>query len=1146
MKKFYGFYILFFTMMILIITASANAFFANNGKGVFGGDSQTGIQANDPLVKASKTFRDPEEIPEGLTKTNWGKIRASIERDRYRLHKDDRTGAHQAPNYAHDLHATFTREGFEVSPCREEKAWIWGLRLTRYGYGSDLHAVTGPEKMITQDNRIEYHRGDMVEWYINDHRGLEQGFTLKSRPSVKKGSDLLQLQMRSTGNLKPVVEKQGKGIVWRDTHGKEVLRYSGLYAYDANEKELSATMAADQEGIRIIVEDHEAVYPITIDPFIERKKLLASDGSGADYFGISVSISGDTAIVGAYGGDDRGFWSGSAYIFSRHQGGADNWGEVKKLTASDGEANAQFGYSVSISGDTAIVGAYGDDDNGSGSGSAYIFFRDQGGANNWGEVKKITANDGAAEDEFGYSVSISGDTVIVGARYDFNNINRSGSAYIFSRDQGTADNWGEVKKLTAGDGTHNDCFGWTVSISGDTAIVGAPYDDDNVAYSGSAYIFFRDQNGADNWGEVKKITASVGEEYDRFGHSVSISGDTAIVGAFGVDGGSAYIFFRDQNGADNWGEVKKITASDGEAGDLFGWSVSISGDTVMVGAYGGDDNGHDSGSAYIFSRDWGGSNNWGEVKKITASDGAHDDSFGNSVSISGATAIIGAFYDGYNGTASGSAYVFSCDQRGVDNWGEVKKITSSDGAGAGYFGYSVSISGDTVIVGAEGGSGSAYIFSRDQGGADNWGEVKKITASDGASNDHFGVSISISGDTAIVGSYHDDDNVSWSGSAYIFSRDQGGADNWGEVKKIITSHGAYSDMFGRSVSISGDTAIVGARYDSDNGYYFGSAYIFSRDQGGVDNWGEVKKITASDGDIEDFGVSVSISGDMAIVGAPLDDDNGFWSGSAYIFSRDQGGANNWGQVKKLTASDGYYYDEFGNSVSISGDTAIVGAHHNDEFFTYYGSAYIFSRDWGGADNWGEVKKITASDGAAHDDFGCSVSISGATAIIGAFSYNGSAYIFSRDHGGANNWGQVKKLIASDGTAGDAFGHSVSISGDTAIVGDYLDDDNGPYSGSAYVFMDIDICEGDLNSDGRCDMQDWLLFGEDWGRTDCGTPAGSGNPPNDCECDLNKDGRCDMQDWLLFGEDWGRTDCPVNYGCDLDAVNAAPWEGAWTY
>ena len=373
MKKFYGFFTILFTMMILIITGSAGAFFTGDGKGVYVRDRQPGIKANDPFVKASTTLRDREAVPEGLTKTEWGKIRASIERDRYRLHKDDRTGAYQAPNHAHSLDATFTREGFEVSPRKGKKGWIWGLSLSRYGYGSDLHAVPVAEKMITKDNRIEYYRGDMVEWYINDHRGLEQGFTLKARPSGRTGSGLLQLQMTTATNLIPVVEKEGKGIVWRDVQGKEVLGYSGLYAYDAAGKDLCARMEADQEGIRLIVEDHEAIYPITIDPFIERKKLTASDGAADDLFGWSVSISGDTAIVAAPGDDDHGSDSGSAYIFSRDQGGADNWGQVKKLIASDGAADDCFGGSVSISGDTAIVGAEADDDNGTDSGSAYVY-----------------------------------------------------------------------------------------------------------------------------------------------------------------------------------------------------------------------------------------------------------------------------------------------------------------------------------------------------------------------------------------------------------------------------------------------------------------------------------------------------------------------------------------------------------------------------------------------------------------------------------------------------------------------------------------------------------------------------------------------------------------------------------------------------
>jgi hypothetical protein len=426
MKKINGLLSILVMMLLLIITPYAAALLPREG------DRQSGIKTNDLFLTASTPRKNQQAPPEGLTSTQWETIQASIERDRYRVHTDERTGTYTAPNYAHNLYATFTQRGITVGPRNGKKGWRWGLRLISYGYGSNLQAVTNTDKMIPKDNRIAYLRGDMVEWYINDHRGLEQGFTVSTRPSGQRGSEPLQLSMQTAGNLIPVVEKEKKGIVFRNTQGKNILRYSGLSAYDATGKTLYTRMEADQEEIRLIVDDHEAVYPITIDPFIETKKLTAGDGTAEDYFGSSVSISGNTAIVGAPGDDDNGTESGSAYIFSRNQGGTDNWGEVQKLLASDGAAGDYFGWSLSISGNMAIVGAPIDDDNGGDSGSAYIFSRNQGGTDNWGEVQKLLASDGAAYDYFGHSVSISGNTAIVGAVGDDDNGDYSGSAYIFS------------------------------------------------------------------------------------------------------------------------------------------------------------------------------------------------------------------------------------------------------------------------------------------------------------------------------------------------------------------------------------------------------------------------------------------------------------------------------------------------------------------------------------------------------------------------------------------------------------------------------------------------------------------------------------------------------------------------------------------
>lgn len=212
------------------------------------------------------------------------------------------------------------------------------------------------------------------------------------------------------------------------------------------------------------------------------------------------------------------------------------------------------------------------------------------------------------------------------------------------------------------------------------------------------------------------------------------------------------------------------------------------------------------------------------------------------------------------------------------------------------------------------------------------------------------------------------------------------------------------------------------------------------------------KLTASDAATDDeFGHSVSISDDYAIVGAARDDN---FSGSTYIFYRNQGGSNNWGQQKKLTASDAEAYDYFGNSVSTNGDYAIVGASYNDDDGYNSGSAYIFYRNKDGENNWGQQKKLTASDATAEDYFG-HVSISGDHVIIGALSggnNTGSAYSFLRS---GSSWSQKERVIASDGAAFDYFGRSVSISGNYTIVGAYNDHHSGKSNaGSAYIYHSI--------------------------------------------------------------------------------------------
>jgi len=382
-------------------------------------------------------------------------------------------------------------------------------------------------------------------------------------------------------------------------------------------------------------------------------------------------------------------------------------------------------------------------------------------------------------------------------------------------------------KLLADDGARGHEFGQAVSVSGNYAIVGAYKNNERGTDSGSAYIFRYD--GA-NWIQEAKLKADDQVSHDYFGYSVSISEQDsecyAVVGAFNNHGnsfgtGSAYVFRRDGT---EWIQEAKLTAGDGSRNDYFGYSVSISGSDVIVGAYRDDDSGDESGSACMFKRN---GTTWTEQSKLTPDDGAAGDNFGRSVSVSGDYAVVGAIYDDDRGSNSGTAYVF---KRNGDAWIQQTKLTSDDGEKDDFFGFSVSVSGDYVIVGADadddkgGNSGSAYIFKRD---GSQWTQEAKLTASDGASGDFLGRSVSISGDYVIVGADADDDKGGNSGSAYIFRRD-GSA--WIQETKLTAGDGSAEDNFGWSVSVfaksPGYYAITGANTDDDNGNASGSAYIY--------------------------------------------------------------------------------------------------------------------------------------------------------------------------------------------------------------------------------------------------------------------------------------------------------------------------------
>lgn len=357
----------------------------------------------------------------------------------------------------------------------------------------------------------------------------------------------------------------------------------------------------------------------------------------------------------------------------------------------------------------------------------------------------------------------------------------------------------------------------------------------------------------------------------RFGFSVAIDEDTAVVGARGeANHGSAYVFVRDGGG---WTQQAKLLIEEGTPGDNFGYSVAVSGDTALVGAFLGKSKGKMTGAAYVFTRSGG---VWKQQEKLLASDGEGFDLFGGSVALSGDTALVGALQAGLGKT--GEAYVFI---RKGDTWSEQANLRAKDGVTADDFGISVALSGDTAIVGADAASaeheasGAAYVFVRD---GQSWTQQAKVFASDKSAHKFFGNPVAISGDTAVVGAYLGNGQALSSGAAYLFVRD---GTSWTEQKKLTASDGASGDGFGVSVAISGGTVAVGAFDDSDKGPGAGAAYVFQRGCAGA--WVEDLKIAATDGASGDeFGYHVALSGSSLVVGASLHDGQGVDSGAAYF------------------------------------------------------------------------------------------------------------------------------------------------------------------------------------------------------------------------------------------------------------------------
>ncbi|MCK6483155.1 MAG: thrombospondin type 3 repeat-containing protein [Phycisphaerae bacterium] len=752
----------------------------------------TGFQ---PVFHQS-TAAAQERVPEGLSASGWSSIRAAYEANRHAAFAVE--GGYVARNPGQQWRTTFDGRGFVTTP--DAGGWSWGLELVGYGRAAARRAighpnrdregaVLQPARVKADGGRVSYRWDDtLTEWYVNDPRGLEHGYTVHRRTDesgVVRASrpSCLQFILAVRGDLHPRVGGDGRSVAFVNDAGAAVVNYAGLTVFDATgatvpawfevgdvdgrdpdarrdtthfHQDSHATQVASSTHLqnddgrdarttrnartthsvtpprffRVVVDDSLAVYPLTIDPIAQQAYLKASNTGVGDQFGYSVAVSGDTVVVGAPGedssatgvngnqADNSASDSGAAYVFVR-SGGV--WSQQAYLKASNTQAGDAFGISVAVSGDTIVVGAYLEDSNATGvngnqadnsannSGAAYVFVR-SGGV--WSQQAYLKASNTDANDQFGLSARVNGDTVVVGAWFEAssstgvdgnqadNSANSSGAAYVFVR-SGTI--WSQQAYLKASNTGADDRFGFAVAASGDTVVVGAWLEDsgatgvngnqaDNSASnSGAAYVFVRDAMG--DWSQQAYLKASNTGASDTFGWSVAVNGDTVVVGAFqedssatGVNGnqadnsannsGAAYVFVRSSG---VWSQQAYLKASNTGTNDQFGYSVAVSGDTVVVGAIDEDSNatGIDgnqadnsasgSGAAYVFVR---GGGVWSQQAYLKASNTGVSDLFGVSVAVSGDTVVVGAHREdsnatGVNGnesdnsaTDSGAIYVF--------------------------------------------------------------------------------------------------------------------------------------------------------------------------------------------------------------------------------------------------------------------------------------------------------------------------------------------------------------------------------------------------------------------------------------------------------------------------------------------------------
>jgi uncharacterized repeat protein (TIGR01451 family) len=795
--------------------------------------------------------------------------------------------------------------------------------------------------------------------------------------------------------------------------------------------------------------------------------LADAQGDLNDQFGSAVAIDGDTAVVGVPGKDTSGAEAGAALVFFR-VGGA--WTLQATLVPTSPADGLGFGSSVAISGNTVVVGASG---NYITTGKAFVFLRS---GQTWSAQAVLTGLDSVAFDSFGSEVAVSGDTAVVSAPVAATGFGfRSGAAYVFLR---TGSSWSQQQKLLPADLAAEDRFGASVALDGDTVILGASDDDTGVGIdAGSAYVFTR-AGGA--WSQQQKLLSPTAAAYDYFGTAVALSADVAVVGAPGVDGGSSYdtgiafVYERSggawsqtatlappspgsgarygtavgvaagvavlgsggyyssaegvyvfRAGGGTWG-VEAALPNAGPAPLYFGTAVGVWGGSVLVGAPGADQ----TGAAFVYTFTSGA---WAEEARLDDTGTTRGDAFGTAVAVDGDTMAVGSPTDDtLSARGSGSVTVFA---RTGGVWSFQQKLLPEPGDTR-RFGRSLDLEGDLLVVGAATQSyygGAAYVFRK--GGS--WGLEQKL---DSASDGDFGAGVTISGGTVLVGEPNAQiDGVYGAGAASAYIR-LGGA--WVVQQRLRAPTALAYGSFGRSLALAGDVGVIGAPGFSSR------AYVMRR-SGGVWSFSQELLPTQTG---ESFGSAIALHGSDLVVGSP-GSNFPFASGSVYAFL-ENGGA--FGLAQRLACPSTTAYLRCGAAVALSSDTLLAGAPI-DQYSSVMGSAAVYSRNGG---QWTLRQQILPSDATPPLSFGAGVALAGTEVVVGAPYADGAAH----ESGAVYVFGPSSSDLSLAMTAGPL----VVTQGELVTVG--LDLTNGGPATVSGVAVSVSLQPGlvfDTSNTGEC-------------------------------------------------------------------------------